>query len=192
MRTVCCSGHLSCHACTPPCHACPPPTAMQPLVMHAPLPHIPPSHMLPPPLPCTPLLWTDTCKNINHFRSYCFKFRGWHPSPFWEILDSPLLTQIVCYPRRSTIRGMFSFTMDMTEHKLKFEFSPVKSKYSNINLNRINLNHWFIVVLQIRYDLFQDMVSHRLGTIQRLRKGRRRGTQLKNDMKFWLTDLCVC
>ena len=73
MRTVCCRGHLSCHACPPPSHACPTlqmspathapspcmPPAMHPhhtcLPCHAPLPHMPPLPCMPNPSPCTPL-----------------------------------------------------------------------------------------------------------------------------------------
>ena len=66
MRTVCCRGHLSCHACPPPSHACPtlqmspathaspamhaqPFTMNTPFATHAPSPHT-------PPLPRTPTL----------------------------------------------------------------------------------------------------------------------------------------
>ena len=65
MRTVCCRGHLSCHACPPPSHACS--TLQMSPATHAPSPcmppamhphhtclpcHAPPPHM--PPLPCMP------------------------------------------------------------------------------------------------------------------------------------------
>ena len=85
MRTVCCSGHLSCHACPPathapppcmpPCHACPlpcmPPLLCMPPAMHAShntclpqymppchacsLPHMPPCYACPS--PHMPLPW---------------------------------------------------------------------------------------------------------------------------------------
>ena len=60
MRTVCCSGRISYHAC-PPCHACPLPCMLPchacPPAMHAPC-HAHPCHTCPPamysPLPCIP------------------------------------------------------------------------------------------------------------------------------------------
>ena len=71
MRTVRCSGRLSCHAC-PPCHTCP-------------LPCTPPPHMYPPPPPWTEFL-THACENItlpqttvadgNERTHYFIRYRG--------------------------------------------------------------------------------------------------------------------
>ena len=89
MRTIHCSGHLSCHACPPPathatsamhaplctmhthCHVCPPPHHACPLP-HMPLCHAcplpsctPPCHTCPPamhnPLPYTPTTHAHAC-----------------------------------------------------------------------------------------------------------------------------------
>ena len=78
MRTVHCSGRLSCH--TPPCHAHPP--AMHTSTMHSPpathappchacpLPHMPPHHVHPPAMHAAPAThgavdrMTDACENI--------------------------------------------------------------------------------------------------------------------------------
>ena len=75
MRTVPCSGCLSCHACPPPphhthpCHTCPPPVMHAPFAMHTSLYHkCPPFATHAPPLCCAhplfamhapPPLWTD-------------------------------------------------------------------------------------------------------------------------------------
>ena len=73
VRTVRCSGRLSCHTCTRPCHVCPtchthslpcmPPATHSPYYACPPTPYTPHLPRTPPPL------WTewltDICKNIT-------------------------------------------------------------------------------------------------------------------------------
>ena len=92
MRTIHCSGRLSCHACPPPCmppamhaplpptmhaplHACPHhacPWPCMPAAMHAPYPPtcMSPCHACPPHPPVNRV--TDTCKNIT-FPQFCLQ-----------------------------------------------------------------------------------------------------------------------
>ena len=81
MRTVHCSGRLSCHTCPPathtPCHACIPPATHASPYTHAPLAMRAPCYTCPPPcMPpchahpchaCPPLVdrMTDACENIT-------------------------------------------------------------------------------------------------------------------------------
>ena len=72
MRTVCCRGHLSYHACSP-CHACPPPHMSPATHDPSPLPR------MPHPSPCTP--FTTHAPPLHHECPLCHGCPLHHTAP---------------------------------------------------------------------------------------------------------------
>ena len=153
--TVCCSGHLSCHACppptthtpamhTPPGHTCPP--AMHAATTH-PLPHM-------PPLPCTPPptvdRMTDACENITFpqllLRTVIKKSRQFNHSDIAALMLTLSVNGVLRYMMLTAnllLKNLLAKRYVNLKRKLSFFNSDAHTSLHAKSSNKIGCFCWF-------------------------------------------------